>query len=112
MMVRSVLRNLVGGARHVDNIVELIHEFRLASQEKLILKGPTQISLRSFTRASMSSERTARRTSWAVAWRLNELLGRWMEKFVFPMSFRGDQLQFSSYFHQSRAHTLAQFVLV
>ena len=96
MMVRSILRNLVRGARHVD-IGGLIREFRLVSQEKLILYGPTQISLRSFTRASMSSERTARRTSCAVAWRLNEFRGRWTEKFVFPMSFSLETRQFSSY---------------
>ena len=38
MMVRSILRDLVGGARHVD-IGESVHEFHLDSdsQEKLIL---------------------------------------------------------------------------
>ena len=36
MMIRSILRNLVRGARHVD-IGGLVREFRLVSQEKLIL---------------------------------------------------------------------------
>jgi len=38
MMIRSILRNLVGGAGHVDNIGDRqFNDFRLASQEKLIL---------------------------------------------------------------------------
>ena len=38
MVVRSILRNLIGGARHVD-IGEWINEFHFAraSKEKLIL---------------------------------------------------------------------------
>jgi hypothetical protein len=87
MVVCSILRNLVGRARHVDIGEFLFMRYGWESHKKLILYGPTQTSLRSLIDASTPSERTARRTSCAVTWRLNELRGRWIEKFVFPMSF-------------------------